>query len=202
MNHRIVSTCLLLGGGITLAGALVMPASVSHPVTTAMLNSAREKSGSRVPEIPLVDSEGRKTSLKTVAVDRPMVLFFIKEGCPCSEAAEPFFHRMHTAYAAGAAFFGVIDGGGSVAREWAGRHRSPYPVLADPDLRIIRAFGADRSAYAALIDQSGTIDRLWPGYSSGMLAELEARLTQLTGLTMPPIDATGAPIELASGCSF
>ena len=202
MNHRIVSTCLLLGGAIALAVALFLPASVSHPVTPAMLNSAREKSGSRLPEIPSVDSEGRHTSLMSVAVDRPMVLFFIQQGCPCSEAAEPFFHRMYAAYGVGVAFFGVIDGDGSAAREWARRHRSPYPVLSDPDLRIIKACGAERSAYVAIIARNGAIDRLWPGYSSGMLAELEARLTQLTGLMKTPIDVTGAPIELASGCPF
>ncbi len=202
MNHRIVSTCLLLGGAIALAAALFLPASVSHPVTPTMLTSAREKSGSRLPDIQSVDSEGRNTSLTSMAVDRPLVLFFIQQDCPCSEAAEPFFHRLHTAYGTGAAFYGVIDGDGTAAREWARRHRSPYPVLADPDLRIIRACGAERSAYVAIIARGVAIDQLWPGYSSGMLAELEARLTQLTGLTVPPIDAAGAPIELASGCSF
>jgi peroxiredoxin len=202
LNHRRFSAGLLLAGVLALAAAWFAPAPVSHPVTPVMLTSAREKSGARAPEMAAEGSDGRPTSVAAVAADRPTVLFFIKDGCPCSEAAEPFFHRLHAAYGARAAFLGVIDGDRSVAREWAGRHRSPYPVLADPDLRIIRACGVERSAYVAMISRGGTIDRLWPGYSAGMLAELGVRLARLTGLTKPPTDAAGAPLELASGCMF
>ena len=202
MNHRILSAGLILAGILALAAAVFGPASNSHPVTPAMLSSAKEKSGSRLPDVSAEGSDGRTTSLAEVAADRPAVLFFIKGGCPCSEAAEPYFHRLYESYGARVAFLGVIDGDRAAAKEWADRHRSPYPVLADADLRIIEACGAERSAYVAVIARGGSIDRLWPGYSERMLAELDARLAHLTGLNNPPIDATGAPRELASGCSF
>jgi peroxiredoxin len=202
LNHRILSAFLMIAGILALAAALFAPASNVHPVTQAMLRSAGEKSGMRLPEVWVEGSDGRTTSTAVVAADRPTVLVFIKDGCPCSESAEPFFHRLHAAYGARAAFLGIIDGDRAVARSWADRHESPYPVLADPDLRIIGPCGVERSAYVAVVARGGAIDRLWPGYSEGMLAELDARLAHLTGLIRPPIDATGAPQELASGCSF
>jgi peroxiredoxin len=202
VNHRILSAGLVLAGILALAAAVFVPASTSHPVTPGMLSSAREKSGSRLPDVAAEGSDGRTTSLAEVAMDRPAVLFFIKAGCPCSEAAEPFFHRLHAAYGARVAFLGVIGGDRAAAQEWADRHRSPYPVLADPDLRIIGTCGVERSAYVAVIVRGGAIDRLWPGYSQRMLAELDVRLAHLTRVTRPPIDATGAPLDLATGCSF
>jgi peroxiredoxin len=202
VNHRTLSAGLLLAGIMALVAALVVPASNSHPVTPAMVRSARAMSGSRLADLVAEGSDGKSTSLAEVVADRPAVLFFIKEGCPCSEAAEPFFHRLHAAYGARAEFLGVIDGDRAVAREWADRHRSPYPVLADPDLRIIGSCGVERSAYVAVVARGGAIDRLWPGYSGQMLAEVDSRLARLTGLTRPPIEANGAPRVLASGCSF
>jgi hypothetical protein len=53
-----------------------------------------------------------------------------------------------------------------------------------------------------LIGPGGTIEALWPGYSSGMLAELGARLARLTRQTEVPLDTSGAPAEMTSGCAF
>jgi peroxiredoxin len=186
--RKWASTGLMIAGVIALAGAFLLPPRRFHPVTPAMIASADERAGRRVD--PTVDA------------DRPTVLVFIKDGCPCSEAAEPYFHRLHAAYGSRVAFLGVIDGDRSDARGWADRHRTPYPVLADPDLRIIRACGAERSAYVALVARGGSIERLWPGFSRGMLAELGTRLAQRSGLPEPPDEPSGAPEELASGCLF
>ena len=191
-NNRI-STILILAGILALAAAVFLPASSYHPVTPAMLQSAGKRSGSRIPATPLSGADGRTFSIADIAQDRVAVLFFIKDGCPCSELAEPYFHRLHAAYGARVAFVGVIEGMASVAGEWARRHQSPYPVLADPELSVIRACGAERSAYVAVVVQGESIDRLWPGFSAGMLAELGRRLAEKTGLRETPIDATDAP---------
>jgi peroxiredoxin len=201
LNNRI-SAILISAGTLALAAAIFLPASRYHPVTPAMLQSAGKWSGSRVPTTQLAGSDGLTLSIADIAQDRVAVLFFIKEGCPCSELAEPYFHRLYGAYGTRAAFIGVIEGNASVAGKWARRHRSPYPVLADPDLRVIRACGAERSAYVAVVAQGGSIERLWPGYSAGMLAEVGSRLSVKTGLPETPIDDKDAPTALSSGCSF
>jgi peroxiredoxin len=197
-----VSAGLLIAGVLALVGAFLLPSTRLHPVTPAMLAAAEERAGRRVVATSTEGSGGRMNSPAAVAADRPTVLVFLKDGCPCSEAAEPFFHRLHAAYGTRVAFLGVIDGDRSDARGWADRHRTPYPVLADPDRRIIRACGAERSAYVALVAQGGTIERLWPGFSRGMLAELGIRLARISGLPEFPDEFSGAPEELASGCLF
>jgi peroxiredoxin len=198
------SVILLLAGLLALAAAIFLPASSSHPVTPAMVAAAGAKSGSRVPEISLEGSDGRMSSIAEIAGYRPAVLIFIKDGCPCSELAEPYFQRLHAIYGVHAAFVGVIDGDAAVARSWAGRHQSPspFPVLADPDQSVIRACGAERSAYVALVAPGGAIDRLWPGYSAEMLAELKSQLAARTGLPESPIENKDAPKALSSGCAF
>ena len=201
LNNRI-SAILILAGIMALVAAVILPASSYHPVSPTMLQTAGKRSGSRVPATPLSGADGRTLSIADVAQDRVAVLFFIKDGCPCSELAEPYFHRLHAAYGTRAAFIGVIEGMASVAGEWARRHRSPYPVLADPELNVIRACGAERSAYVGVVVQGKAIERLWPGFSAGMLAELGRRLAEKTGLPETPIDVTDAPAALSTGCSF
>ena len=200
--RKWASAGLLLAAVLALMAARLLPPSRNHPVTPAMLASAGEMAGLRVIGAELEASDGRLISPAAVAADRPTVLVFIQAGCPCSEAAEPFFRPLHEAYGARVAFLGVMGGDRSEAREWADRHRSPYPVLADPDLRVIRACGVERSAYVALVARGGAIERLWPGYSAGMLAELGRRLSRMADLPKTPTDTTGAPAVLASGCSF
>jgi peroxiredoxin len=196
------SAGLLIAGVLALAGAFFLPSTRFHPVTPAMLAAADERAGRRVDSTATEGTDGRRTSPAAVAADRPTVLVFLKDGCPCSEAAEPFFHRLHAAYGTRVAFLGVIDGDRSDARGWADRHRTPYPVLADPDRRFIRACGAERSAYVALVAQGGSIERLWPGFSRGMLAELGRRLACISGVPESSGVSSGAPDELSSGCLF
>jgi hypothetical protein len=196
------SAGLLIAGGLALAGAFFLPSTRFHPVTPAMLAAAGEWAGRRIDSTSTEGSGVRMASPAVLASDRPTVLVFLKDGCPCSEAAEPFFHRLHAVYGTRVAFLGVIDGDRSDARGWADRHWTPYPVLADPDRRIIRACGAERSAYVALVARGGSIERLWPGFSREMLAELGKRLALMSGLPESSDESSGAPEQLASGCLF
>jgi hypothetical protein len=110
--------------------------------------------------------------------------------------------RLFDAYGDRATFVGVIDGGPRDAATWKRRHRTPYLVVADPDLKVVRSFGAERSAYTALVRDGETIDRLWPGYSAAMLRDLGARLASAVGAAEAPLEVAGAPDALTSGCPF
>ncbi|HEY2157612.1 MAG TPA: hypothetical protein VGH33_18430 [Isosphaeraceae bacterium] len=52
----------------------------------------------------------------------------------------------------------------------------------------------------AVVDRGRAIDHLYPGYSRAMLAEASGRIARLAGVPPVPIDATGAPDELSTGC--
>ena len=46
----------------------------------------------------------------------------------------------------------MIDGELGPAKLWSGKIRASYPSLLDPDLKLVRAFGVENSAYVVLID--------------------------------------------------
>jgi peroxiredoxin len=200
-KNRLTAALMIAGAGV-LAFAALKPPAISHPVTESMTAAAGTMAGRRVTALQADGSDGRPHSPATEATNRPAVLIFIQDSCPCSEAAEPYFHRLHAAYGDCVAFFGVVDADLETARDWSARHQTPYPVLADPDRRIIAACEAERSAYVMLVTPGGTIESLWPGYSAGMLQELGTRLARLSGANEEPISTEGAPTEMASGCSF
>ncbi|RUL86310.1 peroxiredoxin family protein [Tautonia sociabilis] len=173
-----------------------------HRVTPEMERESREKAGSPAPAFRAVDQDGEPVDSEAMVGDRPVLLVFIKDGCPCSTSAEPFYARLHDSYGDAARFFGVIDGDRSVAARWVSDHGTPYPVLADPELEIVRAFGVSNSAYVALISPGGTIEALWPGYSEGILRDISARLAGLTGRPEAEVGASEAPELPYSGCPF
>ena len=85
---------------------------------------------------------------------------------------------------------------------WAADNGTPFPVLADPDKTIIRAYGAESSAYVALVAPGGKVERLWAGYSAGMFREVTDAKARLSGRHVEPIEADEAPDDLYSGCPF
>ena len=188
--RRMTTVLLLVAAGAAFVAAIATRSRVGHPVTARMRAAAGALAGSPASALP----EGAR--------GRPTVIFFIKEGCPCSEAADPCFRRLHTAYGDRVAFLGVIDGEAPDAERWAWEHDTPYPIIADPELKIVNAYQAERSAYVTLVTSEGTVDRLWPGYSASMLRSLGARLASAAGVTEARLDVSDAPEELTSGCSF
>ncbi|QDV32824.1 peroxiredoxin family protein [Tautonia plasticadhaerens] len=186
-------------GPMVVSGVL---ADEEHLVTPEMTRASEQMARRPAPGFRAVDQDGNRVVSSSMFGERPVVLVFIKDGCPCSTSAEPFYARLHDAYGDRAAFLGVIDGDRSVASRWVGDHGTPYPVLADPSLELARDFEARNSAYVALIDRDGEIVSLWPGYSEGILDEIAARLSELTGLPRADVGASEAPELPYSGCPF
>jgi peroxiredoxin len=173
-----------------------------HKVTSEMLSQAAKLVDTQAQRFHVLASDGATYDLDQLVKDRPVVLLFIKEDCPCSTEAQPFFNRMHAAYGEKVAFLGVIDGGEAVAREWARRRKPGFPLLCDPDLEIVRQYKALNSVYVALVVPGGKVSGFWPGFSAKMLEELSVRLAELTHEPRKPIDTTDAPDEMVSGCPY
>ncbi len=168
-----------------------------------MITASEFSTGRPAPPFRAVGNDGNMYSLNDWNTKWPVVLVFIKDGCPCSKSAERFFQQLHTAAGGHVPFFGIIDGNENVARQWVETNGTPYPVLADPNLDIIRAYNIDSSAYVALIAPGGKIERLWPGWSFGMLCELTEGMSRLSGREVDLIEAAAdAPEEIYSGCPY
>ena len=153
------------------------------------------------PPFEALATDGKSHTLGELCRTGPVVLTFVKDGCPCSEAAQPFFNQIQAAYP-GAEFLGVIDAESEKARRWAKKFRVDYPILLDPACAIVRAYKVENSAYVVLVDARGRILKHWPGYSTSMLRELGATLAELTHTAEKLTNLTDAPIEPFSGCPF
>lgn len=173
-----------------------------HRVTARMLGMAGEASGMWARPFVAPAGDGGAYSLSELTNSRPLVLLFIKEGCPCSESAQPFFNRLHEAYGDRANFAGVIDGDVEAARAWGMLNRVPFPILADPGLEIVRGFAVRNSAYAVLVGNGGRVEKMWPGYSAAVIEELSGEIARLAHSDRRLIAAADAPAEMYSGCPY
>lgn len=175
---------------------------VKHDVTPEMELASQRMEGKPAPEFSASDGQNVMHRLATELIRGPIVLVFIKEGCPCSIAAQPYFERIAHAYSTSVQFLGVIDGSPEVARAWGEKYRVSFPILADEKLTIIRDYNIDSSAHVAFVKQDRTLVRLWPGFSKAMLAELNVTIATTTYSRLRQVNLVDAPSELTTGCPF
>ncbi|MBI1757485.1 MAG: redoxin domain-containing protein [Fimbriimonas ginsengisoli] len=173
-----------------------------HRFTPQMERAAADKAHASAPGLDAVDAAGHPLKLVGLTGHGSTFLVFIKDGCPCSSDAQPFFNRFFEAYGAKVAFAGVIDVESAPAARWAADHTMAYPIVPDYRLKVVRAYGAVSSAYSALIGHDGKIVRMWPGYSRAILTDINKKLSAAAGMPERPIDFSVAPTEPATGCSF
>jgi peroxiredoxin Q/BCP len=151
--------------------------------------------GAKAPDFLLPDAEGREHRLSDFA-GRWLVLYFYPKDSTsgCTTEALEFSALLPQFEALGAAVVGVSkDSQGSHAR-FIAKHELTVPLLADPGLSSLNAYGAwrmkkmygkeglgtVRSTY--LIDPSGVVRRAWPkvakaaGHAATVLAALTAEL--------------------------
>ena len=179
----------------------VIQETKEHLVTAEMSEASRSVVDQEAPAFKAIGHDGQTYSLKDLCREGPVVLTFVKNGCPCSQAAQPFFNELSDAYPT-ARFVGVIDTEADKAREWARLYSVAYPVVLDPKLRIVRDYHVENSAYVVVIDREGRIRQHWPGYSTAMLTDLGTLISNLSNSPLKPIDIEDAPDQLYTGCPF
>ena len=190
------------GGRLSPPSQVTFAEPEKHLVTPSMIAATDAMTRQSAPTFHAPATDGTTYDLADLTHEAPLVLVFIKDGCPCSADAQRFFNRLHDAYGKEARFLGVIDSDEDRARAWGQQNRTTFPLLIDPEAAIARAYKAESSAYMAVVAKGGAIDRLYPGYSEAMLAEASGRIGRLVGVEPRPIDAAGAPQELSTGCPF
>jgi peroxiredoxin len=174
----------------------------THKVTPEMLATANGRAKTAAPPFRRSDAQGVIQDLADLLKTGPIVLVFIKDGCPCSASAAPYFNALHDRYGGRLHLIGVIDGDAALARRWGSANGVLFPIMPDTGLEIAKSYGATNSAFVALVDPQGQVDELWPGYSATMLEDLNRRAAAMAGLTKETIETADAPEELYSGCPF
>ena len=173
-----------------------------HPVTEEMVRNASTMARKPAPAFSLADVKGEPQRISGAALDRPQLVLFILDTCPCSIDAQPLFNKFSKHWAGKADFIGVINTDAKKGRTWSSDYRAIFPIVPDPKLEIIRAYHAQQSVYSALVSRDGGIVKLWPGYSSDMLQEMNKLIATELGEPVRPFDTQYAPKEKTSGCYF
>jgi hypothetical protein len=177
-------------------------AAPKHYVTPSQLAASNAMVRRVVDDFAVTSAGGQRLDWPALSGGEAVVVVFVKNGCPCSVEFEPYFHRLFEAYRDTTRFIGVIDGDPSTARRYAETNSVPYPVIADPEKRLIGRFEARNGGYAALLAPEGTVVGFWPGFSQGAMSDLGRRISVLARVAERPIDTAGLPRNLTTGCPF
>ena len=121
--------------------------------------------GTKAPEFDLPDQDGRRHTLKTLLAEGPVILYFYPADFTpgCTKEACSFRDLHQELMKAKLRVVGVSPQDVDSHRRFADTHDLNFPLLADPDKKVVKAydldgplgFGVRRGTY--LIDRDGRI---------------------------------------------
>ena len=125
------------GQSVDLASSVSAPNVLEGPqrhlVRPEMLIATAKMTDVVAPAFRAQATDDSYYDIAELTGDGPVVLVFIKEGCPCSLAAQPFFNLLFDAYGKHARFFKASSMVAyRVAKKWDSRKTKQRPLLSDP----------------------------------------------------------------------
>lgn len=183
------------------SSAIVDPSKI-HPVTRDMELKAGEQEGRPLPDFELPTTTGLTTTVKKLADGKPALLYFIQKRCPCCVEAEPFFTQLSAAFKGNVVCVGIINGSRAEAQEWAKVNTFDWPIFCDELGANIKKLGVPTGVYSMVINSSGTVSRVFPGYSADSLKEMVDVLSREAKVEAPVVEFKSAPKKLTTGCTF
>jgi peroxiredoxin Q/BCP len=121
--------------------------------------------GTKAPEFDLPDQDGRRHTLKSLLAEGPVILYFYPADFTpgCTKEACSFRDLHQELLKAKLRVVGVSPQDVDSHRRFADTHDLNFPLLADPDKKVVKAydldgplgFGVRRGTY--LIDRDGRI---------------------------------------------
>jgi peroxiredoxin Q/BCP len=150
------------------------------------------EAGAPAPSFTLPDQDGKPVSLKDFAGKWVVLYFYPKDDTPgCTKEACSFRDNHAALQARGAVVLGVSGDSTASHRKFADKYGLPFPLLADTDHAVARAYGAwgTKRMYGkeyeglirstVIIDPEGNVAKTWPkvkpeGHGAEVLAWLEA----------------------------
>lgn len=122
--------------------------------------------GDVAPAFELADQNGISVSLQTLLAEGPLVLYFypIDFSPVCTAQACAMRDRYDSATVQGVQIVGISPQSIASHARFAKTHSLPFPLLADPGKKVIRAYGVDglfgmgtrRATF--LINQEGIVE--------------------------------------------
>jgi peroxiredoxin Q/BCP len=126
------------------------------------------KVGDAAPAWRATSDDGREVESADLAGRRYVLYFYPRDDTPgCTREACNFRDSFARLRGVGVEVFGVSTDTVARHERFKQKHALPFTLLADPERRIITAFGAEGSLSTArrmtfLIGPDGRIERVWP----------------------------------------
>lgn len=165
---------------------------------------AFQEEGCQCKPMPVVNAKGTdgRTYTTTTLTAQPTVLVFIKLGCPHNAKAAVDLNRLATGLKGKASVIGVLDADLAKAKELTKELKLQFPLVADPQHKMIEGFGVSNSLDLALVcPKDKKVGQTWNGYSQTILKELVAAIPHHGGPAVK-LDLSKFPSKRVSGCGF
>lgn len=169
---------------VVAAGAMAM---------TAFARQDGLKNGAAAPDFSAAGTDGKTHTLKSLTAKGPVVLYFIKIGCPVNQRAIPHFNNLAKTYKDKATLIGVINGDMKAAKKWAEQNKSPINLVVDPDQKIIRSYQAVYSPWAVLVGKDGKVTKTLEGGSKAELTVANKFMADAAKVAVADLNFDSAP---------
>ena len=102
------------------------------------------KKGTQAPEFDLVDQDGKRHTLKSLARGPLILYFYTADFTPgCTKEACTFRDLQHDLVRAKLRVVGVSPQDAESHKKFAAKHNLNFPLRADPDKKAVKAYDVD-----------------------------------------------------------
>ncbi len=154
--------------------------------------------GDAAPGFDLLETSGKQASLKDLVKKGPVFLYFVKGTCSSNPSAVPAFSQLAKAYAGKAQFYAVIDEDAENAKRWKTGYSAPFPVLLDPEKKVIGAYGVSSSQTSFQIGADGKVAAIYLGWGQDSLKPLNVAMAKVAAAPLAKVDLS----EIPSGTTY
>jgi len=162
------------------------------------------QAGDAIPEFALASTEGGEVSSTSLRGKRYVLYFYPKDDTPgCTVEACNFRDLLPRFGDIGAPVYGVSPDDITAHQKFIAKHALNFPLLADPERRLIEAVGAwvEKSMYGKkymgvqrstfVVGPDGRIEKVWPkvtpdGHAQEVLEYLNSASPNATSPAAPP----------------
>lgn len=135
---------------------------------------ARLEEGKVAPKFTLKDQDGKSVSLSSYKGQKVVVYFYPKDDTPgCTKEACQFNDNLRKFSNSNVAVLGISPDGDAAHTKFRTKYKLKFPLLSDPDKKVMEAYGAygEKMMYGKktvgvirstfLVDEKGKIERAW-----------------------------------------
>jgi len=149
--------------------------------------------GSVAPVFSGKAQDGREISLDNMLRKGPVFVLFWKESCPHNPRASKLLNALYEAYKDKVQFVGIVWSSPEKIAEWAKGFQIQYPLLPDPEKKLIKAYEMRFSIVTVEIGKDGKIAQVFPGYGRETLGNLNRAFAKAAGVRVADVDLSKAP---------